>query len=226
MTSMKNPNRSALILGATGLVGNLILQEALNSGRYQKIIVLVRRPLDFQHPLLTQKVVDFSKLENFLVEPPVDDVFCCLGTTMKQAGSRKSFRKVDFEYPVQIAHLLQAQIQHFLVISALGANAKSLLFYNRVKGEMEDALLKCNFPFLTIARPSLLLGTRKEEVRLLEQSGMKVAKVIRPLLCGSLKKYAAIEAGDVAAALLDQAEKVAGNQRTQKNLILESDMMQ
>ena len=67
MTSMKNPNRSALILGATGLVGNLILQEALNSGRYQKIIVLVRRPIDFQHPLLTQKVVDYSKLENILV---------------------------------------------------------------------------------------------------------------------------------------------------------------
>jgi uncharacterized protein YbjT (DUF2867 family) len=134
-----------------------------------------------------------------------DDVFCCLGTTIGVAGSQENFRKVDFDYPLQVAEIcLKNGAQQFLLVSAMGANAASSIFYNKVKGEIENAIDKLNYSSLQIFQPSLLLGNRKE-VRVGELIGKVVMKGLGFLFIGPIKKYKAIEAETVAKAMVKAA---------------------
>lgn len=198
--------KSALIAGATGLTGSELVKVLLDDPAYDKVKVLVRRPLDMDHPKLEQIHADFYQLKKYAERFDVDDVYCCLGTTIRKAGSQKAFRRVDYEYPVAIAELAkEAGAKNFLVISAMGADARSNIFYSRVKGQMEDALKKMEFKALHIFQPSLLLGERNE-FRLGEKAASLLAPAFSPLLRGGMKKYKPIEAKQVAKAMCEAAK--------------------
>jgi uncharacterized protein YbjT (DUF2867 family) len=193
-------SRSALLVGATGLVGGFLLERLLASPRYARVIVWARRALDKAHPKLTVEVADFERLAPRRVD--AEDVYCCLGTTIGRAGSQKAFRHVDFDYPVALAGTAaRSGARRFLVVSALGANARSRVFYSRVKGEMEDAVRAAGVPKTLIFRPSLLSGPRAEP-RLGEQVGVVLGALLGPLL----GRYRPIHADRVAAAMLRAAE--------------------
>lgn len=194
--------KTALIAGASGLVGQHLLHLLLHSEVYDHIIALVRSPLNKQHPKLIEHIVNFDKLEEHSALFAVDDVFCCLGTTIKKAGSQEVMYRIDVDYPYSIAKLSQQQgAQQFLVVSAMGANPNSSIFYSRMKGELEQKLATLGYPSLSILRPALLLGERNE-VRVGERIGAIVAKGTAWLMAGPLKKYKAIEGRQVARAML------------------------
>ena len=196
-------SRRALLAGASGLVGSHCLQRLLHDPHYAQVVALVRRPLDVTHPRLVQSVVDFDHLA--LPAGRFDDVYCCLGTTIRRAGSQEAFRRVDFEYPVALAHAArQRGALRFLLVSALGADAASKVFYNRVKGEVEEAVRQAGIERTWFFRPSLLLGERSE-TRPAERAGIVFAKLVSPLLRGPLGRYRAIDADAVAAAMVNVA---------------------
>jgi len=199
--------KSALLVGASGLVGGHCLQLLLQDQDYGKVIAFVRKPLSLRHPKLEQALVDFDHLQDHAHLTKVNDVFCCLGTTIKKAGSQEAFHKVDFTYPVEAAKIAAENgAEQFLIITALGANSKSSIFYNRVKGEVEGAIAKLPFGAIHIFRPSLLLGER-HEFRRGERMAQKISKLFSFLLFGTLRKYRPIEAGVVAAAMIEIAKK-------------------
>jgi uncharacterized protein YbjT (DUF2867 family) len=191
-------DRTALVAGATGLIGGHCLSLLLAEPTYGRVIAVVRRPLGIEHPKLAVRVVDFEQLEKS-ERIPVDDIYCCLGTTMKRAGSREAFRRVDHDSVIGVARIADAR--RFLIVSALGANPRSVVFYNRVKGEAEEALAGFRFNALHIFRPSLLIGHRPE-VRFGERVGEIAMAALRPLLRGPLRKYRAIRGEAVATAML------------------------
>lgn len=194
--------RTALIAGATGLTGQRLLQQLLSDARYTQVHALVRKHAFAPHAKLTEHIIDFAALPKL---PKVDDVFCCLGTTIKVAGSKAAFRIVDFDYVVNMARAAKKSgAQRFMVMSSLGANAKSGVFYSRVKGEMEEALTALGFAELHIFQPSFLVGERAES-RLGERFGVAAFKIISPLLFGPARKYRAIKAIDVASAMINAA---------------------
>jgi len=197
----------ALLLGGSGLVGGHCLDYLLNDAYYTQVKALVRRPLSVEHPKLIQHQVSFDKLKDHLTKIKANDVYCCLGTTIKKAGSQKAFRKVDFSYPTEIAKLSLANgTEQFLLVSALGANPNSLIFYNRVKGEVEQAIAQCGFQRFFIFRPSLLLGERQER-RLSEEFGQKFLQWLSFGFMGVLKKYKPIEGKAVAFAMVEIAKE-------------------
>ena len=192
-------SRTALIVGATGLTGKHLLEFLLADVRYASVHALVRKAALQAHPKLSEHVIDFESLRKL---PKADDAFCCLGTTIKKAGSQAAFRKVDFDYVVNFATAAKsAGAKHFLVVSALGANAKSSVFYNRVKGEMENALKAMNFESLHIFRPSFLLGERAE-ARLGERLGIAVFSALAPLMIGPTRKVRPVEAKGLARGMV------------------------
>jgi|SRR5690606_30636852 len=203
------PQKTALIAGASGLVGSYLLRMLLQSSHYDQVISVGRRKLDLEHPKLKQLVVDFDKLavsENLIA----DDIFCCLGTTMKKAGSKEKFYAVDHTYVVELAKATSKNFaRQFLVVSAMGADANSRFYYNRVKGEMEAAVQKFPFTAVHIFRPSLLTGNR-EETRLGEKIGEVVMNVLNPVMLGPLKKYRSVEARSVAKTMLKTALESGG----------------
>lgn len=199
--------RNALIAGATGLVGKHLLSLLLNSQQYKKVYVLSRRPLGLEHPKLEEVIIDFDALPEQEL-PAAEDVFCCLGTTMKKAGSKEAFRKVDFVYPYELAQkALQKGAEQYLLVSAMGANRRSFFFYNRVKGEVEEGISKLSgYKSIAIFRPSLLLGERPDE-RLGEDIAKRLMRFIKPLMIGPLRKYRGIHARTVANGMLKAAEQ-------------------
>lgn len=200
--------KTALVLGASGLVGSHCLQLLLDNAAYDKIIVWLRKPLPVQHAKLEQDMIDFDQLSPYADKlKNVQEIFCCLGTTIKKAGSPEAFYKVDFTYPHEIAKLAaQNGVQQFLIVTALGANSRSSIFYNRVKGEIETALGKLPLPGLQIFRPSLLLGER-QEFRLGERIGAIVFTALSFAFFGRLRRYRAIEASVVAEAMIRIAQQ-------------------
>lgn len=199
--------KSALLLGASGLIGGHCLQRLCDDAAYDKVIALVRKTMALQHHKLEQQVVEFSHLQNYAHLMRANDVFCCLGTTIKMAGSQAAFRQVDFTYPVEIAKIAAANgAEQFLIVTAMGANPASRIFYNRVKGEVEAAIAPLAFRAVHIFRPSLLLGER-QEFRLGEKIGERAAKIFSFLFAGPLRKYRPIEASAVAAAMIAAAKR-------------------
>jgi len=199
--------KSALLAGASGLIGGHCLRILLDEPAYTRVTIIVRRQLMLSHDKLVQYAVDFDDLELVGEALTADDVYCCLGTTIKKAGTRQAFCRVDFDYPVKLAALTQhCDAQQFLLVTALGANAHSRIFYNRVKGDVEEAIQKIPFSGLHIFRPSLLLGERNEQ-----RSGEKVGSVLmsglKYVMGGPLRKYRPIQARDVAKAMVQVAQK-------------------
>ncbi len=197
---------SVMIVGATGLVGRECLRLLLADNGFSRIVVLTRRPLSpvVRSPKLETHVIDFEHLNEYDELFRVDAILCALGTTIRQAGSRTRFRTVDHEYPLAFAKIgRRAGCGHFLVVSALGANPRSRVFYNRVKGELEEALRGLGYPRLTIVRPSLLLGPRAE-LRLGEEVAKRVTRWLGPLVPRAFKP---VEARAVATALVRAARE-------------------
>ena len=197
------PERSALLAGASGLVGSRCLDRLLRETQYARVITLTRRPLPHDDPKLEQRVVEFDRLGTVGVDfPSATDVFCCLGTTMRQAGSEAAFRQVDFTYVVSLASLaLGAGARQFLLVSSLGASPKSRIFYSRVKGETEAAVAALPFEGRQIFRPSILVGERRER-RPGEALGAMVMRGTAFVMVGPLRKYRPITAATVAEAMV------------------------
>lgn len=201
--------RSIALFGATGLVGRECLKLLLERSEYARILVYVRRELTLeltpaQQSRVQVQVIDFERLASYPDLCAADQIVCATGTTIRKAGSQQAFRRVDFTYPLELARLGRERgAQHFLLVSSLGASARSSVFYSRVKGELEDAVLALPYRAHTILRPSLLLGDR-EEFRL----GEKVAERLSFL---APRRYRPVHVRDVARALVSvAAADVAG----------------
>lgn len=187
-----------LVAGSTGLVGSHIINLLAGVPSVSRIRALMRKPPLSPLPNPDKTVACIADASTIHVNSEwlaVDAVFCAIGTTMKIAGTREVFRQVDFDYPLQIAKLaLQRNCKHFLLVSALGANAGSLIFYNKVKGELEQAIINLDFESTTIVRPSLLIGNRND-LRTGE-------KFMTPIMNIAPKRFRAVEAKQVAQALV------------------------
>lgn len=200
--------RKAVVAGATGLVGKELVRQLLEDEAYGSVVILVRRKTGLAHPKLTESIVDYRALAGGdeqavqALDLAGADVFCALGTTIKKAGTQEAFREVDYDYPLALGRLAKEQgAARFLIVTAIGANPASRIFYSRVKGEVEEALRALNLPALDLFRPSLLLGKR-EEFRL----GERLAALFMPWLSGLLGKYRPVHGRTVAAAMIQAAK--------------------
>ncbi|MGE5396365.1 MAG: oxidoreductase [Chitinophagales bacterium] len=204
--------RKALVAGGTGLVGGELIKHLLEDSSYSEVYALTRRLTGIVHPKLTETVIDFENLAKINIAP-VDDVFCALGTTMKKAGSKEAFARVDYYYVVELAKAAKrCGGSQFLVVSSLMANPRSSNFYLRVKGEMEEAVKDKGPETVLIFRPSNLVGERQES-RPGEKIGQAVIQFISPLLLGGFKKYRNINANTVASAMIATARAELNTKR-------------
>ncbi|HEY0742218.1 MAG TPA: NAD(P)H-binding protein [Chryseosolibacter sp.] len=212
--------KTALLAGSTGLIGRQLLQLLLNNPRYTVVKALTRTKLDITHPKLVEIKVDYARLEDVKLQLQADDVYCCLGTTMTKAKTKQKFREIDFEYPLALARITkELGAKQFLLVSALGADKRSSVYYNQVKGELEDAVNKIDFDAIHVFRPSLLLGLREEK-----RAGEDAAKIVYKIFWFLIPdKYKAIEAIKVAQAMeyyaqRDQKGKFTHESREMQNL--------
>ncbi|WP_057912952.1 NAD(P)H-binding protein [Peribacillus muralis] len=198
--------KTAMVLGATGVVGTQLVKELGNSHIYEEIHLLTRRHVEIKEPNCTVHTVDFERLTSFAHLFNVTDVFICLGTTIKKAKSKEAFRKVDYDYVMKAAKIAKnCNVEKLLVITAMGANSKSTFFYSRVKGDVEGGLQQLALKSVHIFRPSLLLGER-EEFRVGEKISGIVSSIAQFIFIGPLRPYRAIEAKKVAAAMYIAAQ--------------------
>lgn len=200
MTGIAQP-RPALVLGATGLIGSALTALLLKDPAYSRVTILARRALPGAHPNLDQRIGDLSRMEEQSDLFAGADLFCCLGTTIRKAGSQAAFRTVDFDYPLAAARLARVSgSRQYLLVTAMGADPRSSVFYNRVKGEVEEAIRALDLPSFHIFRPSLLLGSR-EESRPGEAIAAAIARPLAFLFAGPLRRYRPIEGAAVAEAM-------------------------
>ena len=213
-------SRTAVLLGASGLVGSQCLEILLEKGPYENVHALVRKPLSRDHPRLTQHLVLFDELDKAGGVWSSDAVFCCLGTTIAKAGSQQAFRRVDHDYPVAAAKLAASRgAGVFVLISAVGADALSRIFYNRIKGETERDLQSVNLTSLVILRPSLILGERAER-RAGELLAAAALKPLSRLMVGSLRRFRPIHARTIARTMVKMSL-----QSTPGTTVLESEQI-
>lgn len=198
--------KTAILIGATGLVGAACLARLLDSPLYDRVIAVSRRPVPLRHDKLVRVETSFDLLSTALDGLVAHDAFCCLGTTIKQAGTKAEFHRVDYGYVLEFAAACHRQgARHFLLVSALGANAHSPVFYNRVKGLLENEVAALGYERLSIFRPSLLLGDR-HQVRPGEALGIRLAGLASPFLRGPFSRLHPVAGADLGAAMVACAE--------------------
>lgn len=191
------------------MVGGLLLNTLLDAPDFARVYALTRRPFGKEHPRLANRVITFPRMAEQLKGLVATDAFCCIGTTIAEAGSQEAFRAVDLDAVVQFARAARAlQVSRFVVLSSVGADPRSTKFYLRTKGEMEEAVAEIGFPSVDILQPSLLLGPRKQ-LRPLELAGQVLAPLVNPFLTGSREAYRAISAQIVAKAMLGASRRGA-----------------
>lgn len=203
--------KTALIAGATGLVGGFVLKRLLASPDYGAVIAVTRRSLGISHPKLTEIVTDFEHVEDAIAHKGtrVDDAFCALGTTIRKAGSQSAFARIDLDYVAAFARAARAAgATRFLLVSAIGASPDSRVFYSRIKGEAEQAVASIDFGATHIFRPGLIFGERNER-RPAEAVMMAAMPALNLLLVGSLDIYRGIPADTIAAAMVAAAARPA-----------------
>lgn len=190
--------KSAIIIGSTGLTGSLILKELLADDRYNRILLFSRNSIESKNPKIEEHIVDLLCLEDVKANFTADEVYCCIGTTKKKTPDRELYRKIDFGIPASAAKIAKENgIKTFAVISAIGADSKSSIEYNRIKGDMEQAVLDAKIDNTYILRPSFIAGNRMEK-RAGEKIGIFLFKLFKPLFFGKFKKYRAVEAEAIA----------------------------
>jgi len=205
---MKRPTtRTAVLAGATGLVGGFLLRELLGDPSYSKITILVRPPLSLRHPKLRQLKLDFDRLEGLTRSLQARDWYCALGTTIRRAGSPEGFRKVDYGYITAFGRAASRTPGTSLyLVSSQGASNRSPFFYLRVKGETEEALKKLPLRALHLFRPSLLLGPR-EVIRRGEAFAGFLFGILGPFLVGPLRRFRPVAAEAVAQSMVGAARQ-------------------
>ncbi len=214
-------NKTAIVLGASGLTGSILLELLLQDDQYCSVKIISRKNIEKKHPKIKEFVGDLLQLENFENDFTGDVCFCCIGTTAKKTPDKETYRKIDFGIPVAAAKLCtKNKIPTYMVISALGADAKSSIFYSRTKGEMEQAVLQENIPYTYLLEPSLIFGDRKES-RVGEKIAIVLTKLFGFLLVGKLKKYKGIEAENIAKAMFYLANNKTDVTRIPSDKILE-----
>jgi uncharacterized protein YbjT (DUF2867 family) len=217
---MERIDKTAILFGPTGAVGREVLQLLLGDHRYEKVIAFSRKVLPIEHPKLEVVLDTLSNLDKLSDRIMGDDLFCCLGTTSRKAGSREAFKKVDLEMPVALARIASGNgVEGFIVISSVGAGKPGRGFYLDVKTEMENSVIQYDFKRLAIVRPSLLLSKR-EEFRISEEAGKVLNSALGWAMSGSMKKYKGIQTSDVARAMIEIMN------RDKPKLIWESDELQ
>ncbi len=195
--------KTALIIGASGLVGNELLKQLLADSSFEKIKIFVRKRIPTEDSKLEQIIINFDYISSYYDLIKGDVLFCCMGTTIKTAGSKDAFIKVDYTYPMEFAKIAkQNGVKKMLLISSIGADKTASNFYLKVKGDIEESLGKLNFESLIILRPSMLLGSRKE-FRFGESAGKIFMKLFTFTFIGKLKKYRAIEVSAAAKAMTE-----------------------
>ncbi|HMN50323.1 MAG TPA: NAD(P)H-binding protein [Ignavibacteriaceae bacterium] len=198
--------KTAIVIGATGLVGNHITKKLLDDARYHKVKVFVRRSLNYEHPKLEEHIVNFDEIETWKEKLTGDELYSALGTTIKKAGSKENQYKIDFTYQYETAEVAsQNGVQKYLLVSSAGANSKSSNFYLRMKGTLDEKVEQLNFEMIRIFRPSILAGERSEK-RMAESFGIKIAGIVTKFI-PALKKYRPIDAEIVAAAMIKSANE-------------------
>ncbi len=194
-------NKTAIIIGATGLVGGKLLEHTLKDDSFSKVKIFVRRPTGISHTKLEENIIDFDQISGLGNSISGDVLFSCLGTTLKQAGSKEAQYKVDFTYQYEFAKMAsQNGVKDYVLISSTSADAKSWLFYSRIKGELEDAVKALSFEHKIILQPSVLAGDRENE-RLGEKIGAKVINGLAKVFPFA-KKYRSISGNQVAKAMV------------------------
>lgn len=195
-------SKTAIILGATGLTGGILLEKLKKDERYRKIKVFTRSHLSKKHEKVEEFLIDLFELEKFENLFTGDEVFCCIGTTKSKTPDKETYRKIDFGIPATAARLSRKNgIRTFVVMSSLGADEKSSIFYNKIKGEMEGAVLDRKIERTYILQPSIIGGER-EESRPFEAISKKFMSMIDDLLIGKLKKYRVIDPDTIAEAMI------------------------
>ena len=212
--------KTAIVLGATGLTGSLLVDELINDDRYTKIKLFSRRRSTFDSSKIEEFIGDILHLETFQKDFTGDVIFCCIGTTKAKTKDQDAYKAIDHGIPVSAAQLAKKNgIETFVVISAIGANPKSSIFYNRTKGEMERDVLAQGIQHTFILQPSLITGDRKEK-RGLEKFGAVLFKLLGFLMIGPFKKYKAIEAKTIARAMIQLDLKQPSQQIIQSDEIV------
>ncbi|SFD39718.1 NAD(P)H-binding protein [Algibacter pectinivorans] len=202
-------NKTAIILGATGLTGGILLEKLIADNKYQSIKLFSRSRIEGLPSKVTQFIGDLLQLELFRAVFTADEVYCCIGTTKAKTPDKDTYKAIDYGIPVTAAKLSKENnIKTFAVVSALGANPKSAVFYNKVKGEMERDVQKQNIRNTFILRPSLIGGERNER-RTLEKIGLAIFKVIQPLFKGKLAQYKITEPNHIALAMINLANSTS-----------------
>lgn len=197
--------KTAIILGATGLTGSILLEKLIEDDRYATIKLFSRSIIEDLPNKVKQFTGNLLELEHFKADFTGDEVYCCIGTTAKKTPNKTLYRQIDYGIPVHAATLSKENnIPTFLVVSAMGANQKSGVFYNKTKGDMEHDVLQQNINNTLVLRPSLIGGKRNEQ-RILEKIGLVVFKAIQPLFIGKLKEYKIINAESIAQAMIHLA---------------------
>ncbi len=191
---------NANVIGATGLVGKQLVKLLLENENFGEVKIFVRRDTGIQHPKLKQHIVDFSKAESWTKKLTGDVLFSALGTTLKQAGSKEKQYEVDFTFNLNFAQKAKENgIENYVLVSSIGANSKSKIFYTQIKGELDDAVAKLGFKNLAILRPSSLTGDR-DETRWMEKMSIPIARFVTKFV---LKKYRPISGKTVAQAMIN-----------------------
>ena len=206
--TIQKSNKTAIVLGSTGLIGSHLVDELLAHPAYSKVVTLTRRKIGKEHTKLENVVVDFDRLSSFAHYFKGDDVFICLGTTRAKAGSAEAFRKVDLDYVVESAQLAKEQgCKQCLLVSSVGADASSSMLYPQTKGEAEEGVVALGFWATHILQPSLLLGDR-DEFRLGEKISKVLFKGVDFIAGNLLGSYRPVEAEAVAKAMVVLAQKI------------------
>jgi uncharacterized protein YbjT (DUF2867 family) len=213
--------KTAIILGATGLTGGVLLRKLLEDDRYGNIILFSRSPANVNHAKIEEHIIDLFKLEEHAEKFKADEVYCCIGTTKSKTPDNETYKKIDHGIPVIAAKLCEKNnIPCYLVVSAMGADAKSKIFYNRVKGKMEKDVLEFDIKKTYIFRPSLIAGDREEK-----RTGEKIAKYamsfFKPLMIGFLEKYRSISPQEIATAMIFVANNGHRQTRIESDAIAE-----
>lgn len=198
--------KTALVAGGSGLVGNALIQQLLNSQQFNKVTSITRKPLNIINTKYTEHLINFDNLNNSQHLINATDVFCTLGTTIKKAGSKTEFTRIDYEIPLKMATLAaQNKCQRFYLVTAAGANPNSAIFYNKVKGNLENQIINLPFESVYIFRPSLILGKRNEP-RFGESIAKKIMPLFSALMIGKLAQYKPISEVKIAKSMLNYAE--------------------
>ena len=195
-------SKTAIILGATGLTGGILLHRLLKDDRYSKIKLFSRSSVKLDHPKIEEHLTDMFNLSYHSTSFTADEVFCCVGTTKSKTPDKEKYHNIDYGIPVSAARLCKTNgITTIIIVSALGANPDSSIFYNRTKGDMEKAVLEFNIPSTYILQPSLI-DSKRQERRMGEYLFIQLMRLINPVLVGKLKKYRSIEPETIVSAMI------------------------